>query len=445
MASFWRWAMAARSRSPHRTNSDSENPRTRTVDQIGDVFGGSTPSRDVPAYWGGDIPWATPSDITGLRGKYLSATQDRITKAGLDSCGALLLPAGTLLVTSRATLGAVAIASTPTATNQGFKSIVCGAETDSSFYYHVFARGLPEMIRRASGTTFLEIPASEFRKLMLPAPPPPEQRCIAEILDTLDDLILCTQRIAEKCRLVKRGLLFELFGDGLGDMSASGRPPAALGANGSGPDISMPPGWTAESMEEAADPAAPICYGIVQSGTFVPDGTQVLTIRDLSGDFRSGLHRTSPDIDARYARSRVRSGDLVISIKGTIGRVAVIPPWYSGNISRDLGRLRLRKSWFPEFVRQYLLSPAGQSQVQQAIVGTTRAEISIFVLKRLVLPRPPLDEQKDIAERLTAADRTIEAEGATLDKLRLLKRGLMEDLITGQTRVTGLLNAGSAV
>lgn len=409
----------------------------RTIDDLGEVFGGSTPSRDIPAYWNGDIPWVTPSDLTPLRDKYLARTEDQITEAGLNNSGARLLPAGALLVTTRATLGAVAIASAPVATNQGLKSIVFTSGANASFYYHVFKRGVPELTRRASGTTFLEISGGEFRKVRLPAPPLPDQEQIAGILDTVDEAVRGTERLIVKLRLTKLAMLQELF---ISEGAESG------GARGDHLATSASrPTWPRVRLEDAADPAAPICYGIVQAGPFVPSGPQVLTIGDLSGDFRTDVHRTAPDIDARYARSRVLPGDVLISIKGTIGRVAVVPQWYAGNISRDLGRLRLGKSMLPEFAKQYLLSPPGQLQMQRSIVGTTRPELSIFVLKRLTIPRPTIEEQMKVAERLTAIDDVIERETNLLEKLRATKTGLMDDLVSGRVSVRRVVEAGSVV
>ena len=93
---------------------------------LADIRNGGTPRTGVPSYWGGRIPWCVPTDITARRGKYLAATARSITPEGLARCGASLLPVGALLLCSRATIGEIKIASMPVATNQGFKSLVCG-------------------------------------------------------------------------------------------------------------------------------------------------------------------------------------------------------------------------------------------------------------------------------------------------------------------------------
>src|SRR4051794_8673530 len=111
---------------------------TRRIDEVGAVVGGSTPRRGVLAFWAGTIPWVTPGELTALPTKYLEGTREQITAQGLASCGAQLLPPDSLLVTSRATVGAVALNRNPTATNQGFKSVVCKADqADPHYLYHL--------------------------------------------------------------------------------------------------------------------------------------------------------------------------------------------------------------------------------------------------------------------------------------------------------------------
>ena len=144
-----------------------------TIGDIASLHSGSTPSRNVPSYWGGDIPWVTPGELTDIRTKYLSETRDQITNAGLASCSAALVPRDSLLVTTRATLGSVALAAMPVTTNQGFRSVVFGPGAHPHFFYHLSSRLVREFTRRASGTTFLEISGREFAAVEVTLPPSP--------------------------------------------------------------------------------------------------------------------------------------------------------------------------------------------------------------------------------------------------------------------------------
>jgi type I restriction enzyme S subunit len=358
-----------------------------------------------------------------------------ITSDGLAGSAARLLPVGSIIVTTRATLGETAIAAVPLTTNQGFKSIVPNDNTEPLFtYYHVQTLK-PKMLRLASGTTFLEISKADFSQIRTRRPKREEQSRIAAVLDAVDVAIAKTEAVIAKLRQVRTGLLHDLLTRGL-DHNGQPRDPIAHPEQfQESPVGPIPHSWSVQTLEQITDPEAPICYGIVQSFDFIPDGVPVLAIRDLLGDYVSGIHRTAPSIDATYARSRVRAGDVLISIKGTIGRVGLVPPHYIGNISRDLARVRPIEHISPAFLIHLLRSPVGQKMLELARVGTTRAELSIAPLKRINFSFPSKTEQDEIARILNSQDSLIDAHVLELSKLQQLKSGLIADLLTGCVRV----------
>lgn len=238
-------------------------------------------------------------------------------------------------------------------------------------------------------------------------PPMKEQRRIADILDTLDDQIRVTRGLLSKVKLEAEGLLSDFI-------------------------LTIIEGRR-ESLVKLC--SADICYGIVQSGGYVANGVPVLAIRDLGGDFETGLNRTSRSIDAQYRRSRVASGDVLLSIKGTIGRVGIVPGHYTGNISRELARLRFSDRMRPDFARLYFMSREAQRRLDLSVVGTTRAEVSIHVLKQLSLPVPDLRDQERLVDAVGNVEHRMRTEQRSLDKLLDMRRGLADDLLTGRIRV----------
>src|SRR5688500_13024327 len=108
-------------------------------------------------------------------------------------------------------------------------------------------------------------------------------------------------------------------------------------------DQALPPGWREFRLDQIAQEGAPICYGIVQVGRHADKGVPVLAIKNLNGDYQTDIHHASLDVERPYARSRVRRGDVLISVKGTTGRVGIVPEHFTGNISRDLARIRPRE------------------------------------------------------------------------------------------------------
>lgn len=189
------------------------------VSQLGDIcdiVGGSTPSTANKENWNGNILWATPTDITALKGRTIDDTKQKITEEGLSSCGTKLLPEGTILMTSRATIGACAINAKPMATNQGFTSLICKEKVFNWFVYYLVAQYHKEFERLATGSTFKEVSKKSVKSLHLPFPPILEQRKIAEILSNIDDAIDETDRIIEKTKELEKGLMQELLTKGIG-------------------------------------------------------------------------------------------------------------------------------------------------------------------------------------------------------------------------------------
>jgi len=195
--------------------------------------------------------------------------------------------------------------------------------------------------------------------------------------------------------------------------------------------------WVDASLEEVARADAPIGYGIVQPGPYVRDGIPVLAIRDLRSPSARTAHRSAPKIEAAYRRSRVVGGDILISVKGTTGRVGIVPEHFKGNISRDIARVRLRDEHIPQFWFQLLRSADAERTMELAAVGTTRQELSIGTLKTLRFRFPPKRIQERIAVALSDMDELIATLEASIVKKQAIRTGMMQELLTGRTRIAG--------
>lgn len=136
-----------------------------TFGDLADVSGGGTPRTTVDDYWGGGVRWATPTDVTGLAAPYLTDTSRTITPEGLAACSSALYPAGSILMTSRATIGAFAIAEVPTAVNQGFIVVNANDPAQQWWLFHEMKSRVPEFLSFANGATFLELPRGRFKQL----------------------------------------------------------------------------------------------------------------------------------------------------------------------------------------------------------------------------------------------------------------------------------------
>jgi len=178
---------------------------------MAEIVSGGTPSSGTQAYWDGGIPWATPTDITNESGRYLRRTARTISASGLEHSAARLLPAGSLLLCTRATVGEVKIAAVPAATNQGFKSLVPKADVSSEFLYYKIVTLRDALTSKGSGSTFLEVSKRDVGKLLLQVPDADEQVAVAKALADADEEIDLLRVRLNKARDIKQGMMQELL------------------------------------------------------------------------------------------------------------------------------------------------------------------------------------------------------------------------------------------
>lgn len=331
----------------------------------------------------------------------------------------------------------------PMATNQGFKSIVFKKPEEASYYYHLFEKVKPELVRRASGTTFLEISGAEFGSIQLPSPSPKEKLKIAQLLDTLDTAIHQTEAIVEKLKQVKQGLLHDLLTRGVdanGELLPSYEEAPELYKESFGRYVPLK--WDVDTLAQSCS--------LIRDGTHLPpvrvssgplllsvrnmkDGKFVLTGQDtrVSESFFNQMHRTWS----------IQKGDVLLAIVGaTIGKIAQVGDMPKFTLQRSVAVLRGKDGKLRnDFMFVYLGSHEFQTALWGQVNQTAQPGIYLDQLGSINIPLPPDDEQKLIVERLSMAHGRICLEEENLEKLKKQKTGLMDDLLTGRVRVTPLL------
>lgn len=181
--------------------------------ELADIRSGGTPSTTQPQFWDGGVMWCTPTDITALDGfKYLSNTARTISAEGLKASSAEIIPAHSIVMTSRATIGECAINTLPMTTNQGFKNFVPFASVDTEFLYYLLTTQRAEFIGLCSGSTFLEIGKTQLSAYLVQVPKTKtEQTAIATLLSDMDtELAALASRLA-KARQIKQAMMQELL------------------------------------------------------------------------------------------------------------------------------------------------------------------------------------------------------------------------------------------
>jgi type I restriction enzyme S subunit len=321
---------------------------------------------------------------------------------------------------------------------------------DTAYFLSRFADALPKWLyyflsrvdlralNEATGVPSLS--RDRLYKIVVEKPPGPEQSKIAEVLSTVDQAIEQTEALIAKQQRIKTGLMQDLLTRGIDEHgnlrseqthefkdSSLGRVPAA---------------WDVVHLNQCAATDAPICYGILMPGRGYDNGVPVIKVKDIFDGriLQDSLLLTDPRIDRKYRRSRLRAGDLLITIRGTTGRVAVVPPELDrANITQDTARIRLADEFSTRFFYYTLQSRVVQDQVALHTIGQAVKGINIGDVKRMSVILPSLGEQNQIADRLESIDLAFYETTCQLHKLTSLKAGLMQDLLTGTRRVTALL------
>lgn len=186
---------------------------------------------------------------------------------------------------------------------------------------------------------------------------------------------------------------------------------------------SIPPDWQVVRLEDIALSEAPIRYGVVQIGPNTAEGIPIVPIKHIKKISSAVLHRASAEIERKYRGSRVRGGDILLSVKGTIGEVGVVPAGFEGNIAREIARIRPREQYCAEFVALQLEADHTQRRIDTATVGSTRREFSIHAVRDFPIAVPSsFQEQRRIADILRTWDQAIcKLEALRAAKVRQLK------------------------
>ena len=344
-----------------------------TIGEVCTVVSGATPSTGKPNYWDGDIPWVTPRDLSELSRKYLSDTSRKITEAGFQSCSARMLPAHSVLMSSRAPIGLVAMNTRPVCTNQGFKSMVPrdgGIAPDYLYWWLKTHRETLE--QKGRGATFKEVSKKIVEKIAIPLPPIAEQIRIVGILDAADALRTKRREALIQLDTLIQSVFLDMFGD----------------------PVTNPMGWDVVAFES---------IGHSRLGKMLDKGKEVgdcqfpyLANTNVQwGRFDLADLRTMDFSRSDREKFNLEDGDLLICEGGEVGRTAI---WRGARdriyFQKALHRVRVHPTAVaPEYIFQFMWFMAQNGGFQSLTSAATIAHLTCVKLKRLRVPRPPLELQ----------------------------------------------------
>jgi type I restriction enzyme S subunit len=402
--------------------------------------GGGTPSRHVEGYWGGEIPWASVKDFAEGGGR-IASTQECITSSGLRASASNLIAAGTPLVCTRMAVGRSAIATVPLAINQDVKALAPTRGTSPGYLLKLLEYIQPRAEGAAVGSTVKGIRIQDYLSLPVTLAPMDEQPLIAQILDTLDTTIRQTEAIIEKLKQVKLGLLHDLLTRGI-DANGELRPPQseALNLYVAHEGQLVPRAWPYELLDEVAERGS----GHTPSksvASYWNGGVKWVSLADSQRLDQIYIGETDKEIsDAGIANSSAvkhPAGTVILSRDAGVGKSAVLADemavsqhFMAWKCSPRLNNLYL-----------YFMLQRMKSRFEAIALGSTVKTIGLDFFRKLRMPVPPRQEQDRTVDVLLAAETRVGREQQELEKLKMLKSGLMDDLLTGHVRVTPLVSS----
>lgn len=438
------------------------------LEEIGIVASGGTPSTSVPEYFEGDVPWITPADLSSFTGKFIQRGRRNISEKGLHSSSAVLLPAGTILFSSRAPIGYVAIAANPIATNQGFKNLVLceGVFNEYVFHYLKASKKLAESY--GSGTTFREVSASRFRPIPIPLAPYNEQR---RIVVRLEELFACLDAGVEGLRKVKAQLkryrqavlkyafegklteewrkthkhLIEPAIELLEQIRQQRKEKVGKKSKELPPvDLSdlpaLPESW---KWIRLGDIAERMQYGTSEKASKEPSGIPVLRMGNIQeGSLVCDNLKYFPEDWSRLSEFLLSDGDVLFNRTNSaelVGKTAVYREHHpKATFASYLIRVQTSKTaYMPELLsffinslygRKYILSVVSQ-QVGQANVNGTK-------LSLMPIPLIPYQEQiviqQEIERCFSVADELGKSTGQSLRQAELLHQSILKMAFEGK-------------
>jgi len=393
-------------------------PADWEVKKLGDcatILQGGTPSTLNPKYWNGNIIWVTPSEITKLKSMYISDSERKITHDGLINSSATIVPAGTILLCSRATIGELAIATQPMTTNQGFKNLIPKENLNNVFLAYLLLSLKKTIISLAIGTTFLEISKKNLSNISIPLPLLAEQKAIAETLETFDAHIKNLSDLIEKKKAIRDGALEDLMSGRIRLKNFSGDwEIKKLGEIGE---------WESGSTPSRNNPA------------YYKNG-KIFWVKntDLNDDFLKSSEEkiTEKALKENFLKIKKPGTILIAMYCGeTVGKLSILD--VNATTNQNCCACELYDGFYNKFIFYSLLFRRKEIQGLSLFGGL--AHISKKIIINYSIPLPPLAEQKAIAETLTAFDDEIKALEAERDKIIKIRDGAMNDLLTGKVRL----------
>ena len=357
-----------------------------SLDTIVTIKGGGTPSKKIEEYWNGDIPWVSVKDF---KSTFICDSQDKITKAGVENSATNLIPSGSIIIPTRMALGKVGITTAEVAINQDLKALLIkdSSKVDLLYLARFLESKAEDIIKQGKGATVKGITLDVLKNIKIPLPPLPVQKQIAAVLEKADTLRSQCQQMEQELNSLAQSVFLYIVGD-------------------KSSEFLNWPQYPIESLcstEKGSMRTGPFGSDLKHS-EFVKSGYPVIGIDNaVDNEFKWKERRyITEEKFQKLKRYTVKPKDIIITIMGTVGRVAVIPENIPTSIStKHLAVLTINDEIaLPEFVADaFRYSILVNRQISKKNKGAIMDGLNLGLIKSLNLRLPPLELQNEYLRR----------------------------------------------
>lgn len=391
------------------------------LEEIGLITSGGTPSTGNPAYWNGEIPWITPKDLSNFENRYIENGERNITDEGLKNSSAKLVKEKSVLLSSRAPIGYLAIAQNDLTTNQGFKNITPNEKCDYLYLFYCLKNNVEYLKSLGIGATYPELSSSRLKEIQIPVPSLPTQRKIASILSAYDDLIennLKRIKLLEEKAFLRYKSEFDFF-----------KPSNEINK--------IPEGWFVKRAEEIFKINIGKTPPREQSEWFNDDDSKVkwVSIKDINNStvfaFETSETVTEMAVN-KFNMNVAKAHTVLLSFKLTVGKVAIATEVMTTNEAIAHFNIEDENQMCSEYIYFYLKNFPYDSLGSTSSIGTA---INSKVVKAMPVLLPPKkvinDYKKDVENDFNLIQNLLKQN----TKLREARNILLPKLMNGQIEV----------
>ncbi|WP_293931772.1 restriction endonuclease subunit S [Iodobacter sp.] len=403
-------------------------PNGWRIHELGDlaekIEGGGTPTRTVPEFWSGNIPWVTVKDLKKVR---LSFAEESISELGLKESSSRLIPKNTLIIATRMALGKAVIFDKDVTINQDLKAIFPKKEIGVEYLLHWYLSKSEYIQGMGTGSTVKGIRLDDLRLIPIKLPPLPEQQKIAAILTAVDVVIESTQAQINKLKALKTGLMQELLSKGIAHTefkdSPVGRIPKAWDIHAVGDIV--------EVIDPQPDHRTPpeVSNGVPYVGLGNID-------KDGLIDFNNARKVSKEAFERQLNSFEIHEGAFIFGKIGTIGNPSILPRERFYCLSANVILLTAKDVLTMRYLFHVFTSGIINEQVLLHTNTTSQPALGIKKVRDFLIPIPSCkSEIKNIVDGLGSIDFKLNQSREKLNKILDVKKALMQDLLSGKVRV----------